>query len=180
MAAFRFRSHSFNTSFHQANFSVPLSVCIYLTEYDRMSASSLPCQWAEIDRRPGNLPSSRGLRAWQLCPPPLPGPHLMSHTVDTFRTLTHSHCLFLFTHFYFTILWERLFHRRSTDTSTSVCVLWMCRVAYSFLHPGNCCVMCIYSCISQDMFKCHNTDMSAGSVIAELICSSFKAFSSGL
>lgn len=55
-------------------FNLPLYVsispfCVYLTEYDRVSAGPLPFRRTKIDKQPGNLPSPRGLQHWQLCPP---------------------------------------------------------------------------------------------------------------
>ncbi len=102
--------------FQSVPLSVHQSICICLTEYDHMSASPLPCQWAEIDKPPGNLPPSWGLSTDSSGPP---GPNLMSHTVDTFSTLTQSRRLFLFLHFTSIILCRRFSHREM-----DVCGCW--------------------------------------------------------
>lgn len=112
--------------------SVHQSLCFHLTAHDHMSATPLPCQWSEIDRRPGNLPSSRGLCTDSSGPP---GPHLMSHTVDTFSTLTHSlPSLVPLTHFTFILFFyeKDIFMRRWM----CVCVCYTC---------ASWCIFCLYT-----------------------------------
>lgn len=118
-----------------------------------MSAGPLPCQWTEIERRPGNLPSSRGLSTDSSGPP---GPHLMSHTVDTISALTQSlpslvpFCTLHFYHFMAKILLEE---------DVCVCGCWQhlcaacvhapCSVFFSTSWE----LLCICSYISQDMLN---------------------------
>lgn len=131
--------------------------CVYLTEYDRVSAGPLPFLRTKIDRQPGNLPSPRGLQHWQLAPP---GPHLMSHTVDTFATFPHAHHVLLFALFNFS--WQRPFVG-NPDVSTAVGIM------STWVHP-TCTVY--FSPLWEMLFlylsghvQCHNTGMSTARVV---------------
>lgn len=87
----------------------------------------------------------------------------MSHTVDTFSTLTHSltpiGCSFSHTS-------HLLFYGK---------ILSLEDVHYVFFSPSWE-LLCICSYVSQDMFKCHNTVMSTSNVIPYQHYGSCKAF----
>lgn len=141
-----------------------------------MSAGPPPCQWTEIDRRPENLPSSRGLGTDSSGPP---GPHLMSHAVDTFSALTRSRLFFLFAHLTFITL--SFFHGRShvcgrqRQVHACTCASAVSRIHFYIVGAA----ACMFQPLSGHV-KCHNTDMSAASVTAEQRRGSCKAFLDGL
>lgn len=118
-------------------------------------------------KRPGNLPYSRGLSTDSFGPP---GPHLMSHTVDTISALTPSllplvpFCTLHFSHFREKILLEE----DVCEGVGSICVLHApCTVFFSTSWE----LLCICSYISQDMLHvitrtCHLPVLQLNSTVA--------------
>jgi len=153
------------TVFHLARLALCLSVSLHLSDSVWPHVSQSTTVSVGINRQTAWQPALlTGLLRWQLC-----SFRTISKITHCWHFLhTHSHRLFLLTHFPFIISWERFFSRKML-----VCVLWgvLFSTSWELLHD-----IYTYWYLSQDMFKCHNTSTSTGNGKYEQQCRICKAF----